>query len=1194
MSKPTSACPSSQQLAALAVGAIPPERAEQLVQHLEVCDACQSTLATLGNTSDTFVSRLQGPVESDPFVEEEDCRHMVQQIQHSSGEQGQLVLPSKDSSSSPLSQELARRLGDYEIVERLAAGGMGTVYKAVHTKLDRPVVLKVLPPDRMQDQQAVARFRREMKAVGRLDHPNIVRATDAGEDDGLHYLVMELVDGINLSNLVSNCGPLPIADACELIRQAAIGLDYAHDRGLIHRDIKPSNLVLSADGQLKILDFGLARLRDQRSPDELTSSGQVMGTLDYMAPEQASRGQTVDCRADIYSLGCTLYKLLTGQAPFGDEQFDSPVKKMMAHAQAVVSPIHEHRPDAPRKLDIVIQRMLAKEPDKRFSSAKEVAEALGPFTSGAKLPGLLDRARSLRGERQSTGHSPVMSRSQTVSQPQSPQRSQPKLRHYAVGMAALLFLSLGVIYASTLIQWASTLVLVVQDKGTLIVETDDPDVKVKLQDQQVTIEDSGGRHTYTLRVGPNRVKTGEYTIDVQSLPSGLSFTTDKFTIRRGGKTVVNLRLEPPSAQDPGAPQRLDLLTLIETSRDSLTGGDYSGTEWSRADKTLVSPGSGYSCLQIPFVPPDEYILDLDVQRVAGNCSIELGIVVGGRQCLAIVDGWADEGYLSGLFGYGIFELRADVHRGQVIQQYKPVSIRCFVSRTQVRLDCDGRKIIDWTGTPEQLSLDDPYRAPKENTVLFLRTWNSTFHVKRLELVPISGRGQRIEFANGPDRHSLASIQRLLWQRKGTVSVSEGDRPTVQIDRIRELPQSFSLKGIDLRGNRSITPAEVELISGSHTLETLDLCNSSFNDRHLALVGDLPRLREFDLSLTQITDRGLGKLKDFGSLRHLGLAGTAISDDGLRHVATLTELEELDLRYTKISDAGLEHLKGLSNLRRLELDRTRITDSSMARLGHVSGLRYVSLVGTRISDAGLEQLRGLKVLKEISVYGTDVTAGAIDALQQTLPDTHVIDAHHSPVNLLKRIDVRRDTQLGPTWSLQGDVLVSSLPEPHLDSTISIPYQLPEEYFLEMDLLRAVGDDAIRLGLVAGDSQFNVFFEYGKEKVFVETRGENYSVIGQTMRHATLLPPNQPSTIAVTVRKNGITVTYDGRLLIAWKGDTTKLSAGGHEVRGTRCAWINVSHHRRDIISRLDLTPISGEVFEVYSASENGADIQEAEN
>jgi hypothetical protein len=385
-----------------------------------------------------------------------------------------------------------------------------------------------------------------------------------------------------------------------------------------------------------------------------------------------------------------------------------------------------------------------------------------------------------------------------------------------------------------------------------------------------------------------------------------------------------------------------------------------------------------------------------------------------------------------------------------------------------------------------------------------------------------------------------------------------------------------------------------LIRGSHTLETLDLCNSSFSDAHLALVGDLPRLRELDLSLTQITDRGLRKLKDFGSLRHLGLAGTAISDDGLRHVAALTGLEELDLRYTKISDAGLEHLKGLSTLRRLELDHTRITDSSMERLGHVSGLRYVSLVGTQISDAGLEQLRDLKVLKEISVHGTDVTAGAINAFQQTLPHAHAIDAHHSPVNLLKRIDVRRDTQLGPPWSLQGDILVSSLPEPHLDSTILIPCALPEEYILETDVLRASGEDAIRVGLVAGASQFNVFFEYGKESVFVDTRGENYSVIGQTMRYATLFPPNQLSTIAVTVRKNGITVTHDGRLLIAWKGDTTKLSTPGHEVRGTRCPWLTVWHHSRYHISRLEVTPISGEVVDLYSPSENANDIEEREN
>ena len=193
---------------------------------------------------------------------------------------------------------------------------MGTVYKALHTKLDRAVALKVLARGRVEDGRAIARFEREMKAIGRLDHPQIVRADDAREIDGHPVLIMEYVEGLDLARLVNRVGRLRVAAACELARQAAVGLQYVHEHGLVHRDIKPSNLMLTPRGEVKILDLGLARLHRQRGgSDEMTGTGLTMGTADYMAPEQASDSHSVDIRADIYSLGCTLFKLLSGRRP---------------------------------------------------------------------------------------------------------------------------------------------------------------------------------------------------------------------------------------------------------------------------------------------------------------------------------------------------------------------------------------------------------------------------------------------------------------------------------------------------------------------------------------------------------------------------------------------------------------------------------------------------------------------------------------------------------------------------------------------------------------------------------------------------------------------------------------------------------------------------------------------------------------
>ena len=210
-------------------------------------------------------------------------------------------------------------IASYELLDKLGEGGMGAVYKARHVDLDKIVALKILPSDKMQNAEAVQRFKREMKAAGKLDHPNIVRAMDAGEQDGTHYLVMEYVKGIDLSDLSRQQGPLPIPEACELIRQAAVGLQVAHESEMVHRDIKPSNLMLAQQRHglptVKILDFGLALLESGGGNRDLTTTGAMMGTLNYMAPEQGTDSHSVDIRADIYSLGASLYRLLCGEAP---------------------------------------------------------------------------------------------------------------------------------------------------------------------------------------------------------------------------------------------------------------------------------------------------------------------------------------------------------------------------------------------------------------------------------------------------------------------------------------------------------------------------------------------------------------------------------------------------------------------------------------------------------------------------------------------------------------------------------------------------------------------------------------------------------------------------------------------------------------------------------------------------------------
>jgi len=261
-------------------------------------------------------------------------------------------------------------IGDYVILESIAVGGMGHVYKARHRLMKRLVAIKVLPRSATDNGRLAHRFGREVEVAAKLTHPNIVTAYDAGMHEGACYLVMEYVDGPDLSTLLQRRGPLPVAKAVNCIVQVARGLAYAHDSGVIHRDIKPGNLLVDAAGTIKILDMGLARLEDADAlAGRPAMSGKMMGTVQYVAPEQAVNAHAADRRADIYSLGCTLYRLLANRVPF---EAETAMQTILAHREQPVPKLADRVADVPDGLQDVLDRMMAKDPDRRYQSAEEV------------------------------------------------------------------------------------------------------------------------------------------------------------------------------------------------------------------------------------------------------------------------------------------------------------------------------------------------------------------------------------------------------------------------------------------------------------------------------------------------------------------------------------------------------------------------------------------------------------------------------------------------------------------------------------------------------------------------------------------------------------------------------------------------------------------------------------------------------
>ena len=274
------------------------------------------------------------------------------------------------------------RFGDYTLLHRVGKGNMGTVFEARHAQHPQTVALKIMAKDILKDPVKVARFQREMRTVASLQHPNIISFHDSGRQGSVYYLAMEYVPGRDLRDLLRDHRQLPVDFSCESIRQAALGLQYAFERGMVHRDIKPDNLLVSLESNgrplVKILDFGLSKFAEEYESEQaaLTRQGQLVGTPNYVAPEMVTNPEILDIRSDIFGLGCTLFRLITGVLPFPGE---TAMEKLLSRLKQDATPIQSLRPETPPLLAAAIAKMLARDPNQRYQRPMDLAVALAPF-----------------------------------------------------------------------------------------------------------------------------------------------------------------------------------------------------------------------------------------------------------------------------------------------------------------------------------------------------------------------------------------------------------------------------------------------------------------------------------------------------------------------------------------------------------------------------------------------------------------------------------------------------------------------------------------------------------------------------------------------------------------------------------------------------------------------------------------------
>ena len=900
------------------------------------------------------------------------------------------------------------RLGKYRIQTELGRGGMGAVYLAFDERLQRRVALKVMLPQAAANASAKDRFLREARAAARIDSDHVVNIFEADEIQTIPYIALQYLQGSPLDEYLKKKGKTSLTQVVRIGRETALGLAAAHRLGIVHRDIKPANLWLEApQGRVKILDFGLAKPVVGADGAEMTASGVVMGTPAYMAPEQG-RGEPVDGRADLFSLGCVLYRLCTGRLPF-----DRPTLMaiLIAIGSEAETPVRELNPDVPEDLAGLIARLMAKKPADRPPSAHAVAEELKAM-----------KTRTLDGSPASTNASiqpyiVYLPMGQTVvpsspfadiTYPDEPATqtvidSSPKK---AKSFPTLLVGS--VLFALVAFAVAGVVVIKITNKDGTVTEIKVPDgAKIEVDGKPV---------------GPKRPEPK---------------VTEKYSAASGkGLYVGGLTAEaPPLGLDSGKPFTVELyvtplLKNVETSECRVFG---LGTGF----------GIGINAGKFSFYTYHN-------QDVGGAVKIGRRLHLAGvrteTERILYVDGKVVSRTAEPLLA--IPAIPADTKL--LIGQYANADVDALVE--EVRISQTARYSKDFTPAAR-------HEADKDTLALY--------HCDEGQggvLKDASGHKRDIKlkdpkWAKADPDHAAAEYVLSLG---GVVKVNGRNQ---EYRTAAELPKdTLALTGVNLDGNKLVTDADLVRLKGLENLLELQLGNTGVTDAGMANFAGCKKLTKLALYNSQVGDTGLAHFKDCKNLTELSLTNSRVTDAGLAYFKDCNGLTVLYMGTGLVTDAGLAHFKDCKNLVVMYVLGSQMTDAGLALFKDCDQLQMLYLDGTRVGDGCVAQLLAFKKLTTLWIKKTKISAAKFEELKKAFPKCQIqsdhgthepivapapfLESHGITVDGLKEWAAKLPKGYQPSW-----ISVRSSGEPRFDAVATL---VPDSREWKLVLVKS-GDD-----------------------------------------------------------------------------------------------------------------------------------------